>query len=77
MQSISTARRSTQPNWRIAAGAAIAVVLAAAALYYLLVRPSSPTTMRWRIDRGGRYDTNTYIDVYPQMGKEYENDNEK
>jgi arabinogalactan endo-1,4-beta-galactosidase len=45
--------------------------------YFVATQPSAtrpttrPTTMRWRIDRGGRYDTNAYIDVYPQMAKDY------
>ena len=48
--------------------------------YFVATQPTTrpttrPTTgmaaMRWRIDRGGRYDTNAYIDVYPQMVKDY------
>jgi arabinogalactan endo-1,4-beta-galactosidase len=46
--------------------------------YFVATQPSTrattfPTTMRWHVNRGGRYDTNAYIDVYPQIAKEYTN----
>jgi arabinogalactan endo-1,4-beta-galactosidase len=45
--------------------------------YFVATQPSAtrpttrPTITRWRINHGGRYDTNAYIDVYPQMAKDY------
>jgi hypothetical protein len=52
--------------------------------FYVTTQPARPTTFptsrpatqtaRFRLNRGGRYDTNAFIDIYPNLAQQFGNE---